>query len=151
MINFYRDVFKRRSYILSPLNDLAVATAKQKKGEKKKPRVAFKMLKIHLHAFKEAKQMIMTEAMLSFPDFTKPFHLYTNASDIQVGATLVQDGKPLGFYTRKLNKAQQSYTSLAPNCAWLLDNPLLSGLKSSQKCAQLGVRFFLRPSALSLK
>ena len=89
---------------------MAAATAKQKKGEKKKPRVAFKMLKVHLDAFKEAKQMIMTEAMLSFPDFTKPFHLYTDASDIQLGATLVQDGKPLGFYTRKLITAQQSYT-----------------------------------------
>ena len=51
----------------------------------------------------------MTEAKLAFPDFIKPFHLYTDASDIQLGATLVQDGKPLGFYTRKLNKAQRSY------------------------------------------
>ena len=110
MIDFYRDVFKRRSHILSPLNNLTVATAKQKKGEKKKPRVVFKMLKVHLDAFKEAKEMIMTEAKLSFPDFIKPFHLYTNASDIQLGATLVQDGKPLGFYTIILNKTQQSYT-----------------------------------------
>ena len=52
----------------------------------------------------------MTKAKLAFPDFSKPFHLYTDASNIQLGATLVQDGKPLGFYTRKLNKAQQSYT-----------------------------------------
>ena len=106
MINFYRDVFKRRSHILSPLNDLAALTAKQKKGEKKKPKVAFKILKVHLNEFKEAKEMIMTEAKLSLPDFTKLFHLYTDASDIQLGATLVQDGKSLGFYTRKLNKAQ---------------------------------------------
>ena len=45
MINFYRDIFKRRIQIVSPLNDLAAATAKPKKGEKKKPKVAFKMLK----------------------------------------------------------------------------------------------------------
>ena len=77
MINFYRDVFKRRSHILSPLNDLAAATAKQKKGEKNKKRVAFKMLKVHLDAFKQAKEMIMTKAKLAFPDFTEPFHLYT--------------------------------------------------------------------------
>ena len=53
----------------------------------------------------------MTEAKLAFPAFSKPFHLYTDASDIQLGATLVQDGKPLGFYTRKLNGAQRSYTT----------------------------------------
>ena len=81
MINFYRDVFKR-SHILITLNDLAAATAKQKKGEKKKPKVAFKLLKVHLDAFKEAKEVIMTEAKLAFTNFSKPFNLYANASNI---------------------------------------------------------------------
>ena len=68
------------------------------------------MLKIHLNTFKVAKERIMIEAKLAFPDFGKPFHLYTDASNIQLGATFVHNGKPLEFYTRKLNKAQQSYT-----------------------------------------
>ena len=34
------------------------------------------------------------------------------------------------------------YTSLTLNCARLLDSPLLSGLKSDQKCVLLGVRLF---------
>ena len=54
--------------------------------------------------------MLCKNAMLAYPDFTKPFDLYTDASDLQLGATLVQDGKPIGFYTRKLNSAQQNYT-----------------------------------------
>ena len=54
--------------------------------------------------------MIKSEVKLAFPDFTKPFHLYTDASDIQLGATLVQNGKPLGFYTRKLSDTQTNYT-----------------------------------------
>ena len=54
--------------------------------------------------------MLSKEALLSFPDFTKPFHLYSDASDWQLGATVVQEGKPLGFYTRKLNSAQKNYT-----------------------------------------
>ena len=54
--------------------------------------------------------MLKKDALLSFPDFDKPFHLYSDASDRQLGATVVQDGKPLGFYTRKLNPAQMNYT-----------------------------------------
>ena len=69
MVNFYRNVFKRRSRILAPLNALAVVTAKQKKGCKKKP-IKFLMQKIHTDAFKEAKGMIKTEVRLAFLDFT---------------------------------------------------------------------------------
>jgi hypothetical protein len=47
---------------------------------------------------------------LSYSDFSKPFDLYTDASDLQLGATPVQEGKLLGFYTRKLNPAQMNYT-----------------------------------------
>ena len=68
------------------------------------------MLQKHNDAFFAAKEMIKTKVKLNFPDFEKPFHLYTDASDIQLGATLVQEGRPLGFYTRKLNNAQRSYT-----------------------------------------
>ena len=54
--------------------------------------------------------MIKSETELAFPDWNEPFHLYPDASDIQLGATLVQKGKPLGFYTRKMNAAQLNYT-----------------------------------------
>ena len=63
-----------------------------------------------MHSSKQAKEMIMTEAKLARPDFSKLFLLYTDTNDTQLGSILVQDGKPLRFYTRKLNKAQQSYT-----------------------------------------
>ena len=49
--------------------------------------------------------MIKLEAELEFPDWARSFHLYSHASDVQLGATLVQDRKPLEFYTRKLNAA----------------------------------------------
>ena len=54
--------------------------------------------------------MLERQAILSYPDFSQPFDLYTDASDTQLGATLIQKGKPLGFYTRKLNDAQAKYT-----------------------------------------
>jgi hypothetical protein len=41
----------------------------------------------------------------------KPFHLYTDASDHQLGAVIIQDKKPIAFYARKLNTAQKQYTT----------------------------------------
>ena len=107
MITFYRDVFERRSHIMAPLTDLAADCGKRKG---KKAKSAWKWEKIHQDAFDECKQMLAQEAKLAFPDFSLPFHLYTDASDRQLGATLVQNGKPLGFYTRKLNSAQLNYS-----------------------------------------
>ena len=86
MVNFYRNVFKRRSHILAPLNALAAATAKQKIGCKEEP-TKFLMQKVHIDAFKQAKNMIKPEVKLAFPDFTNPFHLYTDASATQLGTT----------------------------------------------------------------
>ena len=68
------------------------------------------MLQYHIDAFETAKDMVKTEVNLSFSDFLKPFYLYTDTSDIQSGATLVQDRKPLRFYMRKLNGPQRNYT-----------------------------------------
>ena len=47
-------------------------------------------------------------------DLEKQFHVYTpDASDRQLGATtlVIQDGKPFGFYTWKLNQAQKNYAA----------------------------------------
>ncbi len=51
------------------------------------------------------------ETLLSFPDFSKEFHIYTDASDYQLGAVIMQNDKPLAFYSRKLNTAQKNYST----------------------------------------
>ena len=101
MVNFYQDVWPRCSHILASLAKLSSKTSK----------INWLWTKIHQQAFEESKAMLCKHAMLAYPDFEKPFDLYTDASNLQLGATLVvQDGKPIGFYTRKLNSAQQNYT-----------------------------------------
>jgi hypothetical protein len=54
------------------------------------------------------------EVVLYYPDFNKPvlFHLYSDASDHQLGAIIMHDKNPLDFYSRKLNTAQKRYTTI---------------------------------------
>ena len=51
------------------------------------------------------------EVLLSYPDFTKPFEIHTDASHTQLGAVIAQEGQPIAFYARKLNPVQTRYTT----------------------------------------
>ena len=53
--------------------------------------------------------MLAQEVILNYPYFSKPFAIHSDASDLQLGAIISQDGKPLAYYTRKLNTAQRNY------------------------------------------
>jgi hypothetical protein len=105
----------------------------------------------HQQAFDKIKKVMRTEVFLCYPDFNKPvlFHLYTDASDHQLGAVIMQDKKPTAFYSRKLNTAQKRYTFTERNRELLSaietckdhKNNTFNGLKASD-CV-LRTRWFL--------
>ncbi|MFM8622685.1 MAG: RNase H-like domain-containing protein, partial [Holophagaceae bacterium] len=99
LVNYYRDMWRRRSHVLAPLTALCSETKKFVWGPAQK------------EAFREAKQVLSKEAILAFPNFSKVFEIYTDASLYQLGAVITQDGRPLAFYSRKLNDAQTRYTT----------------------------------------
>ncbi len=99
MVNYYRVMWQKRSHTLAPLTAL---TSKN---------VPFKWTEVHQEAFEEMKRVISHETMLTFPDFNKPFHIFTDASNYQLGAVIMQEGAPIAFYSRKMDKAQQRYTT----------------------------------------
>ena len=45
-------------------------------------------------AFIKTKTWIATVTMLAYPDHNKSFHIYTDASDYQLGAIIMQEGRP---------------------------------------------------------
>ena len=57
------------------------------------------------------KKIITRETLLSYPDFNSPFNIHTDASDLQLGAIISQNNKPVAFYSRKLSRAQTQYTT----------------------------------------
>ncbi len=65
---------------------------------------------IHQQAFDKVKAAIAKETVLAYPDFSKPFEIYTDASSTQLGAVITQDNRPIAFFSRKLSKTQQKYS-----------------------------------------
>jgi hypothetical protein len=78
-------------------------------------KIKFESHSSHQQAFDKIKKVIGTEIqiLVCYPDFNMPvfFHLYTDASDHQLGAVIMQDKKPIAFYSQKLNTAQDRYTT----------------------------------------
>jgi hypothetical protein len=97
MVNFYRDLYPKRAETLAPLTNLC--------GQNKK----FYWSEEHDLACNNIKHQMTQETMLTYPQFDKPFVVYSDASEKQIGGIVTQDNKPLGFFSRKLTETQRRY------------------------------------------
>ena len=48
------------------------------------------------------KNMMAKKTLLRYPNFRLDFDVYTDASDYQLGAVIVQKDEPVPFYSRTL-------------------------------------------------
>ena len=87
-----------RSETLAPLTALTLRN------------VPWRWTHIEQKAFDGIKRIISRETLLSYPNFNLPFDLHTDASNVQLGAVISQQGRPIAFYSRKLNLPQTRYT-----------------------------------------
>ena len=101
-ISYYPDMWLSHAHILKPLTDQS--------GLKKKAPIEWsdEMQKV----FDKMCLLMAADALAAYPDHNKRFDVYTDASDFQLGACIIQEGRPVAYFLRKLMKSQQNYTAM---------------------------------------
>ncbi len=92
MVQYYCDLWARQSNILAPLTSLVGECGHTKsiraKGTKKVP---WHWVEVHQRAFYHVKATIAKDVVMAYPDYSKVFEIYTDASSKQLGAVITQD------------------------------------------------------------
>ena len=97
-VNFYKSLWPRRAHVLAPLAELTG----------KRP---FEWSSTKQRAFEEMKAIIASNCYNQYVDLNEPIEIYTDASDYQLGAAIIQNGQPIAYYSKKLKYT--AHTSMA--------------------------------------
>jgi hypothetical protein len=89
LAGFYRRFVKDFSTIVAPLNEL---TNKY---------IVFKWSEPQENAFHELKKRLNEAPLLVLPDFTKTFEVECDASGTGIGGVLMQERKPVAYFSKK--------------------------------------------------
>ena len=96
-VNYYRDMWARRLHLIQPLTALTSS------------KVRFKCSDVEQIVFDDIKKAVAHDTLLSYPYFNKKIDIHTDASDYQIGAVIIQEGKPIALYIHKLTGPQTQY------------------------------------------
>jgi hypothetical protein len=101
-VNYYRDMWPSRAHILKPLTDQSSL----------KKRAPIKWTDEMQQAFDKMHLLMAADALAAYPDHNKRFDVYTDASGFQLGACIIQEGRPVAYFSQKLTKSQQNCTTM---------------------------------------
>ncbi len=111
MVQYYRDLWARQNNTLALLTSLVGECSQTKttkaKGTKKVP---WHWDEVHQRAFNHIKATITKGVVLAYPDYSKVFEIYTDASSKQLGEVINQDNRPIEFFSWKLSDMQRKYS-----------------------------------------
>jgi hypothetical protein len=99
LAGFYRRFVKDFSSIAAPLNELT------------KKDVPFVWGNTQEEAFMILKDKLTHAPLLQLPDFHKMFELECDASGIGLGGVLLQEGKPVAYFSEKLSGPSLNYST----------------------------------------
>jgi hypothetical protein len=108
LAGYYRRFIKNYGIISRPLTHLL------KKG------VLFIWSDTAQQAFEAVKQALTIAPVVALPDFNKPFVLEIDASNLGIGAVLLQDGHPIAYLNQSLNRTNQGRSTYEKECLAIL-------------------------------
>ena len=98
MVNYYKSLWARQVHILAPLGELTGTKPSHWNNCKEQ-------------IFKVMKVLLAANCINKYLDYTIPVHIHTDMSNYQLGAAIIQNGKHIAYYSKKLTETQRNYTT----------------------------------------
>ena len=113
LVGYYRRFCPNFSEVVAPLTDMI------------SPKKPFEWTDACQRAFESVKRLLTAEPVLKAPDFQQPFSIQVDASDVGIGAVLLQSDEdgvshPVCYMSSKLKPYQRSYATVEKEAYALL-------------------------------